>query len=205
MKKAIFIVIIVVIAGMIGWTVYDFAGSDDDGEPDEEVGGATITAPDEDDDESEEEGGEEESSNDVGIDIGDKAPDFSLETMDGKKEKLSDHEGEKVIVNFWATWCPPCREEIPDLQKLYKNRDVEVLAIDLEETEDNMDDVEEFVYDEFEMEFPVLRDKTSDVANVYQVMAYPTSYMVDSEGYIRYKAMGAMNYEQMEQRLDNMD
>lgn len=203
MKKAIFIVIIVVIASMIGWTVYDFAGSDDDGEPDEEVGGATITAPDEDDDEDE--SGDEESSNDVGIDIGDKAPDFSLKTLDGKKETLSDYEGENVIVNFWATWCPPCREEIPDLQKLYNNRDVDVLAIDLEETEDNLDDVKEFVYDEFEMEFPVLRDKTSDVANVYQVMAYPTSYMIDSEGYIRFKAMGAMDYEEMEERLDQME
>src|SRR5699024_2670354 len=122
MKKAIFIVIIVAIAGMIGWTIYDFAGSANDDGPEEETGGATITAPTSDEDD--EEGGGKESSNQVGIDIGDKAPDFSLETLGGKKEKLSDYNGEKVIVNFWATWCPPCREEIPDLQKLYNNRDV---------------------------------------------------------------------------------
>src|SRR5699024_12793885 len=82
-------------------------------------------------------------------------------------------------VNFWATWCPPCREEIPDLQKLYDNKDIEILAIDLTETEQSMGDVEEFVFDEFEMTFPVLLDEESKIAEMYQVMAYPTSYLVD--------------------------
>src|SRR5699024_9151933 len=134
-----------------------------------------------------------------------KAPDLELKTLDGEKVKLSDFEGEKVIVNFWATWCPPCREEIPDLQKLYDNYDVEILAIDLTETQTSVDVVEDFVYDEFEMTFPVLLDESSEVANMYQVMAYPTSYMVDTEGYTQFLAMGAMEYEQMREELEKLD
>src|SRR5699024_8511369 len=113
--------------------------------------------------------------------------------------------GEKVIVNFWATWCTPCREEIPDLQKLYDNYDVEILAIDLTETESRLDVVEEFVYDEFDMTVPVLFDETSEVANMYHVMAYPPSYMVDTEGYSQFLAMGAMEYEQMKEELEKLD
>src|SRR5699024_12509827 len=84
-------------------------------------------------------------ADDVGLGKGEKAPNLEIKTLDGEKVKLSDYEGEKVIVNFWATWCPPCREEIPDLQKLYDNYDVEILAIDLTETESSLDVVEEFV------------------------------------------------------------
>src|SRR5699024_3428873 len=122
-----------------------------------------------------------------------------------EKVKLSDYEGEKVIVNFWATWCPPCREEIPDLQKLYDTYDVERLAIDLTETVSSLDIVAEIVYDEFEMTFPVLLVETSEVANMYQVMAYPTSYMGDTECYIQFLAMGAMEYEQMKEELEKLD
>src|SRR5699024_11292811 len=98
-------------------------------------------------------------ADDVGLGKGEKAPDLELKTLDGEKVKLSDYEGEKVIVNFWATWCPPCREEIPDIQKLYDNYDVEILSIDMRETESSYVVVEEFVYDEFEMTFILLIDE----------------------------------------------
>src|SRR5699024_10844637 len=96
-------------------------------------------------------------------------------------------------------------EEIPDLQKVYDNYDVEILAIDLTETESCLDVVEEFVYDEFEMTCAVLLDETSEVASMYQVIAYPTSYMVDTEGYIQFLAMGDMEYEQMKEELEKLD
>src|SRR5699024_10142461 len=144
-------------------------------------------------------------ADEVGLGKIEKAPDLELKTLDGEKVKLSDYEGEKVIVNFLATWCLPCREEIHDLHKLYDNYYVEILAIDLTETESSLDVVEEFVYDEFEMTFPVLLDETSEVANMYQVMAYPTPYMVDTEGYIQFLAMGAMEYEQMKEELEKLD
>src|SRR5699024_10655509 len=78
-------------------------------------------------------------------------------------------------------------------------------AIDLTETESSLDVDEELVYDEFEMTFPVLLDETYEVANSYQVMAYPTSYMVDTKGYIQFLAMGAMEYEQMREELEKLD
>ncbi|MFP3339367.1 TlpA disulfide reductase family protein, partial [Micrococcus sp. SIMBA_131] len=62
-------------------------------------------------------------SNDVGINKGQIAPNFKLQTLNGKTVQLSDYKGKRVIVNFWATWCPPCRAEIPDFQKLYEKKD----------------------------------------------------------------------------------
>ena len=199
MKKVVLLLVFVGVLGMVGWTVYDFVDVEDNEESDDS-GGIITSEP------AQNENGEVNNlADDVGLGKGEKAPDFELKTLDGEKVKLSDYEGEKVIVNFWATWCPPCREEIPDLQKLYDNYDVEILAIDLTETESSLDVVEEFVYDEFEMTFPVLLDETSEVANMYQVMAYPTSYMVDTEGYIQFLAMGAMEYEQMREELEKLD
>ncbi len=183
MKKVFFIIVLVAAAGMIGWAVYDFVGSDSDEDTAEGM----------------------EDSDEIGLERGKFAPDFELKTLDGKSVKLSDYRGQKVIVNFWATWCPPCREEIPDLQKLYNNKDVEILAVDLTQTEKNLDDVRKFVNDDFEMTFPVLMDEVSDVANMYDVMAYPTSYMIDTEGRVQFIALGAMNYEQMEERFDKLD
>src|SRR5699024_7889902 len=100
MKKAI---IIVVILGMFGWAIYDFViKSDDDAE-------LKVEADDED------------SEVQVGLEKGNRAPDFELTTMDGEKVKLSDYRGERVMLNFWASWCGPCRTEMPDMQKLYEN------------------------------------------------------------------------------------
>src|SRR5699024_9474933 len=104
-----------------------------------------------------------------------------------------------------ATWCPPCRAEIPDLLKLYENKDVEILAVDLTNTENSVEDVVEFTKD-FEMNtFPVLMDVNADVAVEYQVQAYPTTYMVDSHRRLRFSAMGAMNYDFMVQELEKME
>src|SRR5699024_7546127 len=99
---------------MIGWTVYDFAGSSNDDDPEEEIGGATITSSSSNQEDEE----KTDPSERVGLEIGNKALDFKLKTLEGETERLSDHRGKRVIVNFWATWCPPCREEIPDLQRL---------------------------------------------------------------------------------------
>src|SRR5690625_6840567 len=137
---------------MIGWTVYDFVDFGDVEELTEEQEGGMITS----DSPGQDENGEVNDLSEAGLGKGKKAPEFERETLDGEAVKLADYKGEKVIVNFWATWCPPCREEIPDLQTLYDNYDVEILAIDLTETESSLDVVEEFVYDEFEMTFPVL-------------------------------------------------
>lgn len=90
------------------------------------------------------------------------------------------------------------------MQKLYDNKDVEILAINLTESEESKEKVAQFVED-FEMTFPVLMDTNSELATTYQVGAYPTSYMVDSNGHIQFSAMGAMNYDLMVQQLEMIE
>lgn len=200
MKKAILIVLVV---AAFGWAVYDFVSSTNDRAEDEDnvnsSDGGKITSPASDGD-----GEEITETDDVGTSKGEIAPDFELETIEGETVKLSDYRGKRVIVNFWATWCPPCRAEIPDLRKVYNNTDVEILAVNLTDTEKNEDDIGPFVED-FKMNFPVLMDVNSDVAITYNVAAYPTSYMIDSDGHIQFIAMGAMNYDLMMQELEKME
>src|SRR5699024_5444913 len=106
-----------------------------------------------------------------------------------------DFRGKNVIINFWATWCPPCRVEAPELQSFYedeKDNDFTILAVDLTATENKRSDVQEFV-DEIGMTFPILMDTESDVSDMYKIIAYPTSYFVDKNGIIQDKVMGAVN------------
>ncbi|MFC4025309.1 TlpA family protein disulfide reductase [Oceanobacillus longus] len=177
MKKGISILIIL---GMLGWAVYDFIGSSED----DSISGEGSNSGDE-----------------TGLAIGDIAPDFELETLAGETVRLSDYRGKRVFVNFWATWCPPCRAEIPDMQKLYDTKDVVILAVNMAESPDT---VTPFV-EEFEMTFPVLMDAESEVVGTYQVQAYPTSYMIDSTGRIQFMRLGAMNYDLMVQELEKME
>lgn len=198
------IILAVVILGMLGYATYEFISSNDeaDQEDTDNNEGGMITSPAPDDDDSEDD--TTDPSDNVGIQKGDLAPDFELETLDGEPAKLSDYKGERVIVNFWATWCPPCRAEIPDLKKLDNNHDVTILALNMTHSEENEEKVTDFV-DEFDMTFPVLLDTDGDVSRTFEVAAYPTSYYIDSDGHIQYIALGAMNYDQMAQELEKID
>jgi peroxiredoxin len=192
--------LIIVIIGMVGWAVYDSTSSTDDAKGEnsssDQVANSQPST-------HAVEGEDLVESNDVGINKGQIAPNFKLQTLNGESVQLSDYKGKRVIVNFWATWCPPCRAEIPDFQKLYEKKDVEILAVNLTETEESTEGVEGFVK-EFGMTFPVVMDVNSDVSNTYQVSAYPTSYMIDSNGRIQFVAMGALNYDLMIQEYEKM-
>src|SRR5699024_2019117 len=195
MRKTFMFVVILAVIGMVGWSAYDFLSSDDTESSQDDFDDGMINNDE----------GEDASAN-LGLEEGKQAPDFELETLDGDKAKLSDYEGERVIVNFWATWCPPCREEIPDLKQLYDEEDVEILAVNMTSNEtSDMDDIEEFVNDEFEMPFPVLLDYDDDVRQTYKVVAYPTSYMLDSETKIQITKIGEMTYNQMKKEMDKND
>ncbi|KKE78675.1 redoxin domain-containing protein [Oceanobacillus caeni] len=142
-------------------------------------------------------------STEVGTSVGDMAPDIELTTLNGETVKLSDYRGNKVFVNFWATWCPPCRAEMPDIQKFDNDEDVKILAVNLTSTEKSVDDVQKFV-DELGLTFPILKDEKGKVEQMYKVNAYPTSYLIDSDGVIRKVALGAMNYEMMVQEFEKI-
>ncbi|WP_249872618.1 peroxiredoxin family protein [Oceanobacillus saliphilus] len=140
----------------------------------------------------------------TGTEIGNKAPDFELMTMAGETVKLSDFEGQRIMLNFWATWCPPCREEMPDMQKFYEDKEAIVLAINLTDMERNKNQVTQFV-GENGLTFPILMDELGKVSTLYRISPIPTTYMIDSKGIIRHKAYGAMNYERMIADYEKMD
>jgi peroxiredoxin len=195
MKKAIPIVIVI---GMLGWAVIDFMGSTTEETENDAMSGNGITSP------PAEETEEVMESDEVGLEQGMIAPDFELTTLDGEVMKLSDYRGEPVMINFWATWCPPCRAEMPDMQRLYENEGYSILALNMTETENNIERVGEFV-DELELTFPILMDEASDVMNAYKIQVYPTSYMIDSNGRVQSIILGAMNHDQMLQQMSRME
>lgn len=136
---------------------------------------------------------------DIGIKKGQRAPDFTLADLQGNPIKLSDYKGKRVLLNFWASWCPPCQVEMPHMQKFfedYRHQDVVILGVNMTAIENHQDDVQSFV-NEGQFTFPILLDTEGDVMQAYQVSAYPTTYLLDSSGVIKDKFVGAMSYETM--------
>lgn len=186
---------------MAGWTVVDFI---DFGEKETQSDQNIEEKTDATDLMSESEDTPKVSMAPIGLDVGNMAPDFKLKTLDGETVRLSDFRGERVMVNFWATWCPPCRAEMPDLEKFHQNTDIVILGVNLYDTENSIEKVEQFA-EEYGLSFPILLDGQSDVANLYQIQPIPTSYMVDSNGLISNMAFGALNYDLMIQEYERMD
>lgn len=117
------------------------------------------------------------------------APDFTLETLEGETLTLSDLRGEVVLLNFWATWCPPCRAEMGAIQQVYeqyRDHDFVVLAANLQESEAQ---VTAFAA-ESGLTFPILMDRAGQVFALYQVKALPSTFFIDRAGVIREVAVG---------------
>ena len=133
------------------------------------------------------------------------APDFTLKDVDGKSHKLSDYRGKVVMINFWATWCPPCRFELPSMQRAYeklKKSGVEFLAINLGEDADTI-----FTFTAaYPVTFPLLMDLDSSVSNMYPVIGLPTTYFVSPKGRLIYRAIGSREWDekQMLEKILNM-
>lgn len=123
---------------------------------------------------------------------GDEAPDFTLPTLDGGEVTLSDYRGKVVLINIWATWCEPCREEMPYMESQYKNlegQDFEILAISQDRR--GNEDVQPFV-DEFGLTFPILLDPDKDVGELYQTSKFPESFIIDRDGFIVSHVVGGL-------------
>lgn len=119
------------------------------------------------------------------------APDFTLETTEGERITLSELRGQAVLVNLWATWCPPCRAEMPAMQKLYdeyKEQGFLVLAINMT-YQDNLSAVEPFVQ-ENGLNFPILIEDTGKVAEKYELRSLPSSFFIDRSGVIQEVVIG---------------
>lgn len=118
------------------------------------------------------------------------ATDFTLDSLDGKTSSLSAYKGRFVFLNFWATWCPPCRSEMPAMQALYRRleaRGFVILAVDLAEKADT---VRAYVKKNA-FTFPVLLDKTGEVGGTYGAQSIPTTYLIDREGKVLARGIGA--------------
>jgi len=128
------------------------------------------------------------------------APDFTLKSRSGENLKLSELRGEVVMVNFWASWCGPCRQEMPLLDHLYKRYSpmgFTILGVNVEE---NSADAEK-VLEEIPVSFPILFDSRNQVSKVYDINAMPSTFLVDRDGKLRYLHKGYQpGYEEEYQR-----
>ncbi|MRH42606.1 redoxin domain-containing protein [Aquibacillus halophilus] len=143
-----------------------------------------------------------------GLKIGDKAPDFTLETLDGEKVSLSDYQGKKVFLNFWATWCGPCRVEMPDMEEFYNEYgdEVEIIAVNATGTETNITAVRNFI-EEGNFSFLTLIDPDlAVVVDQYSVLTIPTTYFIGTDGIIQAeKMMGPMTFKYMEEMMNKIN
>ncbi|MBI4302695.1 MAG: TlpA family protein disulfide reductase [Chloroflexi bacterium] len=133
------------------------------------------------------------------------APDFALSTFSGEKVTLSDLRGRVVLVNFWASWCPACREETPALEaswRVYKDKGVVFLGVDLQEDRETVAKYAE----EFGITFSLPLDSDGKVSERYLIgtRGLPTTYFIDGEGVIRYVKVGPMTQDFIAARLDSL-
>jgi len=130
-----------------------------------------------------------------------KALDFSLKDLKGKNYKLSDFKGKVILLNFWATWCPPCRYEMPLLDKLYKEykkMGFEVVAVSLDSNPNNVTDY----LKNNSVSFTILYDKEGKVGYTYQIVAIPTSFLIDRNFVIRKIYLGILPERDFKKELE---
>jgi peroxiredoxin len=120
-------------------------------------------------------------------------PAFALKSLDGTSHRLSDYRGKVVLINFWATWCAPCRDEMPSIQELsdkLKGKPFVVLAINLDEPESR---VRKFLT-QMKVDFPILLDPGREVARQWDARILPASFIIGPDGRIRYSLVGELNW-----------
>lgn len=131
------------------------------------------------------------------------APDFTVYTADGKAVKLSDMKGTPVVLNFWASWCPPCKSEMPDFNAVCKEYDGKVTFMMVNLTDGESETVESarnFIH-MMEYTFPVYYDTDMDASTVYGIQSIPTTFFIDAEGNLIAYASGAMDGETLKRGI----
>lgn len=136
----------------------------------------------------------------VAPEVGAIAPSFTLTRLDSSPFTLRDHAGQTVIINFWATWCEPCRTEMPELQKLHEqsaDEDITIVGINLGESNAQ---IQSWV-DSFGLTFDIVSDMNRNVERLYQVRGQPATYIIGEDGRISAIRYGATNAEELAQLI----
>lgn len=138
-----------------------------------------------------------------------RALDFTLYDQYGKEHKLSDYKGKTVFLNIWATWCPPCKAEMPHIEELYNeynknNEDVIILGVSTPNLGNEGDEkhISKFLKDN-EYTFPVVFDNNADLIYGYSIQSFPSTFIIDKEGYVREYVPGAMDKETMKSLIES--
>ena len=143
------------------------------------------------------------------IAVGKDAPDFTLQSMDGKEVKLSDYKGKKVYLKFWASWCGPCKKSMPELMELAAkpDRDFEILSVIAPgiQGEKTVEQFPQWFQDQGYKDIPVLYDTKATTFQAYQIRSIPTEYLIDSQGKIGKIQFGAISNADAEAAFKEMN
>lgn len=143
----------------------------------------------------------------AGLDVGQMAPDFELKTLDGESVRLSDYKGQMVMLNFWASWCPPCRVEMPHMETYYQDSkeedNIEILAVNMTTLERGSQDKVPAFVEKHGLTFPILMDEDGDIKDLYKVMVYPTTYILNEDGIITDRINIPLDVEVIEWLVEN--
>lgn len=135
-----------------------------------------------------------------GLERGQLAPDFAVQFADGRRTQLSDWKGQPVVLNFWATWCAPCRDEMPEFVEVYDERQEDGLMIVGINAQESADQAARFMA-EYGITFPVALDSRGDVQQLYNVRGLPTTVFIDREGRIVQRWPGRLDRRGLEEAL----
>jgi peroxiredoxin len=139
----------------------------------------------------------------TGLEVGDRVPDYGAPALSGAEQSLADHRGEVVLVNIWATWCGPCRIEMPSIQALYDRYGSDgftVLAVSIDAGPGHRDKVEGFV-SEHGLTFPVLLDPGSRITGLFRTSGVPETFVLDRHGRIVKRVIGASDWDSEANRV----
>lgn len=146
-------------------------------------------------------GGAHVFANEQKPEVGYQAPHFSLTGLNNQVYRVEGKRDKPVIVNFWASWCGPCKMEAPDLQKFYEKygKEIDLYGVNVT-SNDNPETAMEFVQ-KYKLTFPIPMDVTGTVSDRYKIMAFPTTYLIDQQGVVRKKMIGMIDAATLEKEL----